>query len=180
VKYRRLYIFVEGDDDELFFEKIVAPKLKNKYDRVDITRYSREKHENIKNHIKSIKENGWDYIFISDINDSPCITHKKEKIKKTIKNIDEEKIVVVIKEIESWYLAGLGENEAKELDIPIAKISTTNNLTKEDFNRLIPNRYKKSVIDFRKEILKRFSIEKAKERNKSFKYFIEKFVKENE
>jgi hypothetical protein len=177
VKYRRLHIFVEGDSDKLFFKEIVVPKLKNKYDRVDITRYSREPREKIEKEIKSIKENGWDYIFISDINDSPCITHKKEKI--TIKNIDKEKIVVVIKEIESWYLAGLGENEAKELDIPIAKISTTNNLTKEDFNRLIPNRYK-SVIDFRKEILKRFSIEKAKERNKSFKYFIEKFVKENE
>jgi hypothetical protein len=180
VKYRRLHIFVEGPDDRRFFEEIVVPKLKNKYDRVDIREYSREPPEKIEKEIESIKENGWDYIFISDINNSPCITHKKEKIKKTIKNIDEEKIVVVIKEIESWYLAGLGENEAEKWKISIAKISTTNNLTKEDFNRLIPNEFKGSGKAFKMAILKRFSIEKAKERNKSFKYFIEKFVKENE
>ena len=174
MKDKKLYIFVEGNDDQRFFEKIIKPKFKDKYDDVYITKYKQEKKEKVENLIKSIKARGFNYIYVSDINDSPCVRHKKQKIKKEIKNIDEGKIVIVIKEIESWYLAGLEDNEAKRFGIS-KKISMTDNLTKEDFNKLMLNKFKKSRIDFQSEVLKVFSIETAKKKNKSFKYFIEKF-----
>ena len=174
MKDKKLYIFVEGNDDQRFFEKIIKPKFKDKYDDVYITKYKQEKKEKVENLIKSIKARGFNYIYVSDINDSPCVRHKKQKIKEEIKNIDEGRIVIVIKEIESWYLAGLEDNEAKRFGIS-KKISMTDNLTKEDFNKLMLNKFKKSRIDFQSEVLKVFSIETAKKKNKSFKYFIEKF-----
>jgi len=104
--YKRLYIFVEGNDDERFFNKVLVPKFKEKYDYVKLIKYARWKKESVNNYIKSIKAMGADYIFVADINNSPCITAKKERIQSIYKKIDNDKIIVVIKEIESWYLAG--------------------------------------------------------------------------
>lgn len=48
--YKRLFIWVEGDDDMRFFSKIIKPILQQSYD------------------------------WISDINNSPCITAKKQSV----------------------------------------------------------------------------------------------------
>jgi hypothetical protein len=79
--------------------------------------------------------------------------------------------MVVIKEIESWYIAGLRDIESKKFGIQT--FSTTDSLTKENFSNLIPKRYD-SRLDFMIEILKNFSAETAKQKNKSFRYCIEK------
>ncbi len=55
----------------------------------------------MKNFLKSIDAMKAKYIYITDINNSPCITAKKQKIKL---QIDTKKIFVVIKEIESCVL----------------------------------------------------------------------------
>lgn len=171
--YKRLFIWVEGEDDQRFFEQIIAPKLLRKYDSVEIRRHATLKEEKLDNFLKSIKAMGAEYIYVVDINNSPCVTAKKEEIRKKLKNIDEEKIIVVIKEIESWYLAGLDNKEVKNFGIR-RTFYNTDNVTKEKFNSLIPPRFS-SRIDFMLEILKKFSIETAKQKNESFKYFIEKY-----
>ncbi len=112
-----------------------------------------------------------DYIYTADIDDVPCITAKKQGIQDKLKNIDEENIAVVIKEVESWYLAGLGNAQSKNLRI--RTFSSTDNITKEQFNSMIPKIFD-SRIDFMLEILKYFSIQMAKRKNKSFRYFIKK------
>jgi len=170
--YKLLFIFVEGDDDERFFNKILYPKLQEKYDIVKIIKYATMKKEKVDNFIKSINAMGADYIYLTDINSSPCITAKKEEIQKKHPNIDKDKIIVVIKEIESWYLAGLDNKVCRQLKIK--NFANTNNVTKEDFNSLIPKKFT-SRIDFMSEILKNFSIEIAKQKNKSFRCFVEKY-----
>jgi len=63
-------------------------------------------------------------------------------------------------------------NSAKNLGIK--KIpETTESITKERFYSLIPEDY--SRIDFMREILKNFSLQTAKEKNKSLKYCIKKY-----
>jgi hypothetical protein len=78
----------------------------------------------------------------------------------------------VIREIESWYYAGLTTESALSLDVP--DFPFTDNLTKEDFNGLIPGKYD-SRIDFMFEILKYFSIDTAGKKNHSFRYFAERY-----
>ena len=167
-----LFIFVEGEDDKRFFNEILSPKFRKKYDNIMIIRYSEIEKEKVDNFIKSIKAMGADYIYLTDINNSPCITAKKEETHSKYKNIDNDKMIVVIKEIESWYLAGLDNKVCRQLKIN--NFADTDNVTKEKFNALIPKKFT-SRIDFMSEILKYFSIEIAKQKNNSFQYFVEKY-----
>ena len=136
--YKRLVILLEGNDDKRFFEKILKPFFQKRY-RVEFWEYSRKKDERIVNFIKSLNLMKADYIFASDINDTRCITAKRDKITGKFNQIAETKIIVVVKEIESWYLAGLDENTSKKCGIR-KKIGTTDNITKEQFNQLIPRK----------------------------------------
>jgi len=171
--YKQLYIFVEGPDDERFFEKI-KPVIENKFDLVKFIKWATVHSISLGKYMKSLQStDSANYLFVTDINNSPCITHRKTRLKK-VKNygkvLEERRVIVVIKEIESWYLAGLNDDACRELQIKTFR--NTNNITKENFNRIMPQKYEDSRIDFIQEILKRFSIETAKEKNASFDYFM--------
>ncbi len=174
--YKELYIFVEGEDDERFVERILKPILEKKYDYVVIVKYAKEEYEWRNNFIKSIKSIGADYIYVTDINNSPCITGKKNIIKQKCRDIDIDKIIIVIKEIEGWYIAGIGQKIAKKLKIKLTHNVDANEITKEQFNSLIPRQFKDSRTNFMIEILKHYDIKLARKRNKSFDYFIRKFI----
>lgn len=64
--YKRLFIWVEGDDDERFFRNILKPKLHEKYDSVEIIKYATMKKEKVYNFVKSIQAMGADYIYVTD------------------------------------------------------------------------------------------------------------------
>lgn len=171
--YKRLYVWVEGLDDKRFFEKVLIPSLKAQYEYVQIIEYAEMRKKEINNYIKSIKAmEGADYIFLADIDNFPCVTKRKEKIKSEYKNILSNKIIVVVKEIESWYLAGLNGQACKKMRIK--NCSQTDSITKEKFNSLIPKKFT-SRLNFMLEILARFSIDVAEQKNKSFKYFMAKY-----
>jgi len=171
--YRRFFIWVEGDDDERFFKNIIKPILDTKYDLVEIRSYASMQKRKFNNYIGSLRAIGADYIYITDINWHPCITAKKEKIKNEFAYIEEDKIIVIIKEIESWYVAGLSLESLRILKIrPIKEMGY---ITKEKFDTLIPQKFD-SRIDFMSEMLKRYSIEIAKNNNRSFKYFFKNYL----
>ncbi|MBL5982388.1 hypothetical protein NAAC61_10645 [Petrotoga sp. 8T1HF07.NaAc.6.1] len=169
--YERLYILVEGDDDKRFFEKILTPLFEGKYDQVKVWKYAQQKKEKVSKFLESIKALSADYIFVSDIDRTPCVTARKQYIQSKFKEIDKDRIIVVIREIESWYLAVLDDKSSKRLGIRYSK--ATDNVTKEQFNNLIPRKFD-SKIDFMQEILKCFNIETGKHRNTSFRYFLDK------
>lgn len=172
--YNRLYILIEGNDDERFFERIIKPRFQKIYDEVKFYQYACQPSKKIENFVNSINKMNADYIVAADMNDSPCITHKKVVIKnKKIKNVNKDNIIVVIKEIESWYMAGLETKSKKELEVNYNKY-TTDDLSKEQFNRLIPEN-SISRIDFMQEILKYFKTKTAVKNNQSFNYFINRF-----
>jgi len=172
MSYKELYIFVEGDDDERFFEKVVMPMLEDKYDSVALLKYAQRKNQRVTAFLNSIDRMDMKYLFVSDINHRPCVTAKKQEVQGKFKNIDKDRIIVVIKEIESWYLAGLDDTCSKGLGI--SPCDSTDNIPKEKFNALIPKKFD-SRIDFMREILKCFHIETAKQKNTSFRYFLEKY-----
>jgi hypothetical protein len=174
MEYKRLFIFVEGDDDDRFFQRIIKPKCEEKYDSVTLWKYAQVKDRKCDNFIKSVKAMNADYICAVDINHAPCVTGRKQEIQDKFKNIDEDKIIVIIKEIESWYLAGLDKGSLKNLGIT-GSFETTDDVAKEQFNGLIPKKFD-SRIDFMLELLKGFSIEIAKQKNKTLQYFFEKHL----
>ena len=175
MKCQKLFIFVEGEDDRIFFEKIIKPKLENLYQYIiEPILYAEKKGEKISNFIKSINAMKAEYIFFADINSALCIKRKKEDLKNTYREIDEDKIVVVVKSIEGWYLAGLKNSDLAQLKIKLPDKETTDNITKRQFNELIPKRFN-SRFDYLIEISKRFSIETAITKNSSFSYFIKKY-----
>ena len=170
--YRILFIWVEGGDDRRFFDAIIKPALERKFNLVEVRTYANLKREKVNNYVRSIKAMSAEYIFVTDINDAPCITYRKQAKQDEFTSIDKDKVIVVIKEIESWYLAGLDDVCSSRCGIP--PCNTTDTITKEQFNSLIPRKFAASRIDFLREILKYFQVEIAKQKNKSFRYFLEK------
>jgi hypothetical protein len=118
------------------------------------------------------KMNDADYIYTRDFNNSVCVTRKKQKILKKNSFLKEKAILIIIREIESWYLAGLCQKDLSRFKIK--KIEKTNDLFKEAFDKCIPKRFT-SRIDFMNEILKCFSIKEASRKNESFLYFARRY-----
>ena len=173
MNYKRLYVLIEGANDEQFIEAVIKPILSAKYNWIKPYQYQQKTRKTIKALISSIEKIDFaDYFFLRDINDSPCVAARFEIIKtKYAGRIDVNNIIVVVKEIESWYLAGLDDKKCQELGL--GTFSHTDDIAKEQFNRLMPKKFD-SRIDFMAEILKRFSIETAKQKNASFSYFMRK------
>jgi len=171
--YSRLFIFVEGSTDREFFEKIVVPMFQERYDYVKVEEWAQERKDKINSYIKTIGSGNRNanYIFVTDM-DKPCVSAQKETIKKRYKNVDESKILVVCKEIESWYLALLNDDRCEELGI--SRLHTTDDVTKERFQELTPKKFG-SEVDFMREILRTADIETAKRKNKSFRYFVKEY-----
>lgn len=167
-----LYLFVEGSHEREFFVELGEKIFKDKYDEIKLVPYKQETKEWIKNLLKSIKSMGAGYIWFSDLNDSPCVSNRKGKLKEKYIDLDENKIIIVKKEIESWYLALIDDITCRKFKIKPSKVKNTDNIIKEQFDVLIPNGIDK--ISFIREILKFASIEKARQRNKSFDYFVNK------
>jgi len=170
-----LYIFVEGDRDEDFFERIVKPRLVDRYNKIIIIKYAQKRIEYINSYIRSILSMNADYIFIADIDNSPCKTAKKEELRRRFRNLEQNKIIIVVKEIESWYLAGLDEKACKKLGIRC--FDNTDSITKEDFRHIYSNSIHsgRSIIDFYLDIIKNYDIDIAKRKNRTFRYFCNKF-----
>lgn len=169
---KRLFILVEGEDDVRFFGRIVKPLFAGRYDSVDIVPYASTKREKVSRFIRSIRLMKNDYIFVADIDSEYSVRDKKQVLYYRYSEVDGRDIVIVIREIESWYLAGLSESAARRLGI--APLAATDEITKEDFNALIPKRFS-SRIDFMFEALKYYSIDDGVLKNRSFSYFIRRY-----
>jgi len=165
---RKLFIWVEGGSDARFFEAVLKPLLEKKYNRVEVRTYATLKKSKVVNLLRGIRASDNDYILVADIDQEPCVTAKKQRLLDRFRPIDDGRIRIVIKEIESWYLAGLDDAASSILGLP--DLETTDTVTKEDFNVLMPERFD-SRIDFMMEILKYFSMNIALKKNRSFAYF---------
>ena len=169
---KRLFIFVEGGDDIRFFGRLIKPLLTARYESVELIAYACIKREKVNRFLRSLAKLGHDYIFVGDIDCEPSVEAKKFLLTGRYHELSGDHIVVVIREIESWYLAGLDDATAKRLGVP--HLELTNTITKEDFNRMIPRGFA-SKIDFMFEILKFFSLETAAVKNRSFRFFVRKY-----
>lgn len=114
-----------------------------------------------------------EYLYLADLNDAPCVTARKEAIVRRIGNdLDAARVIVVGKEIEGWYVAGVPEGVLSKR-FGISSPPDVNRLTKEQFNGLVPARFRTRVV-FMLELLASFDREAARRRNSSFDYLLRK------
>lgn len=166
-----LFILVEGDDDERFFQNVVNPSLEKRYQEVKIVKYAADSPKTIRKYIQSFLSSSTDYLLIADINSTPCVRQKKKKIREKISTlIDRGKIIIVKREIESWYAAGM--NPIKNRKYKMQRIFPTDTLTKERFDSFIPKHM--SRIEFFQEILEDYDKNTGKQKNTSLRYFFNK------
>jgi hypothetical protein len=172
--YRRMHILVEGRDDKEFFDAVIRPILQKEYDDVQVWEYAGKLIERRINYLRSLQAMNADYFFVADINASPCVTQRKEHLIDGHKNaIDPERAIIVRREIESWYMAGVDDRACQEFDITIP--SHTDDVSKEQFRGLVPERFKGLVVDLMAAILKGFRVELARSKNRSFGYLMDKW-----
>ena len=164
----RLVVWVEGDRDRRFVEAMIKPRLGPAYALVIVREYRQQKTALVNRLLRAMSHQGFGRLFIADINSAPCVTVRKEKVKERYPELKDQEIVVVSKEIESWYLAGLTADGAAALKV--TPPTSTDRLTKEDLDRLRPSEFD-SELDFLLELLKYFDGTTACKRNQSFAYF---------
>jgi hypothetical protein len=167
--YTRLYLLVEGDDDVRFVERVVIPKLSSRYDCAQPWKFAQKKKEKVNAFLRSIKAMGADYVLLADINAHPCFPKKKEALLQAFIELESTKTVIVVREIEGWYLAGLNDDNPLGVQAP----TDTSGVTKEQFNATMPKGFD-SRIAYMIEVLKRFDTHAAATRNPSFLYFAQR------
>jgi hypothetical protein len=167
-----MHVLVEGRDDKELFNAVIKPILLEQYDHVDIWEYAGKTLEKRRKYVTSIHAMGADYLFVADINDGPCITGRKDHlIDRHGGMLDPDRTIIAVKEIESWYVAGVDNQACQELGI--AGLPHTDDVTKEQFRGLVPGRFRDSVVDFMTELLNVFQVDVARAKNRSFCYLMD-------
>lgn len=172
--YSMLVVFFEGPDDERFLKQVAKPILCTRNNYVQFIPYAGKPKGFVDRFIDSINATQYkDYIYLTDLDVFPCVTARKHQVQQYVGNINLDKVVIARPEIEGWYLAGLETRHCTELDVQ--SLTNTADVTKERFRQMVPNTYR-SYILFMEDILNRFSIDIAKEKNESFRYFADKYL----
>ena len=173
--YRCLYVWVEGVHDTRFFRRVVQPLIGSLYDWMEVIEYAEEEKLWKRSYLHSIRSiPDASYIYVTDLDSSaPCVTAKKERVRDRMSQVETDRVMVVVPEIEGWYLAGLDAEQSARLGID--EPGSTDQITKEDFKELRPRGYD-SNREFMLAILECFSVEVARTKNASFDYFCRKFL----
>jgi len=170
-------VFLEGHDDREFFESVLRAELAKKYGTIETYLYAQLGSRDLRGMVETWSKPGRDYIVFADFDvGSTCYGVKKDALRKRIPNARGDRIAVVKIEIESWYLAGMGQDECRQLQIPYR--TNTESTSKEDFERMRERSKSGSRRVFMKRMLGMFDVNTAKKHNASFEYVWDKFVSE--
>ena len=159
-----LYIFVEGPDDELFFQSVFGDRLTD----CQYVPYARMKKEKLNSFIQSI---GCiphaSYLFFADADGKDNSTRISE-LMDGYPALSSQNIWIVRYEIERWYYAGLSMSDGKKLGLRRYQ-EDTNTLTKEQFVAKLLRPSEKAYIMQR--ILELYNLACAVGRNESLSRF---------
>lgn len=167
-----LYVFVEGPDDYNFFDKLFCEE----FGEYKIINYARMPKIKVNNYLKSITSTpGCSYLFFGD-EDGKGIETRRSEILNEFECLEDESLHIVQYEIESWYYAGVNQENCKSLKIKHFEFNT-DSLTKEMFySKLLRPSERKYVMA---QMLELYSKELASERNTSFSIFRSEINKES-
>lgn len=169
---RRLYLFVEGDDDERFFRFVLEPLLRATYDEVLYVKFSQMKWERLRAFLRSLEAMQAEYLLVRDQDRYPCVTAAKEAVRRIHARIDPGRVQIVQPEIEGWYCAGIREDHTALGGLDVVTCAETSGVTKERFEREVLRGGEPRAAAM-VGILEAFDRETAARRNASFRYFIQ-------
>ncbi len=176
MKYKKLYIYVEGKDDNKFFASIIKPLFEAQdYAKVEIVEYSGTSKSALKNDLDNIRSTkNCDYLFVCDMDAKNKkakneLQRKEQARKERYKSLDDEKIIIVKEEIESWYLAGISSENFEIFNIK--PFSDTEHIDKAQFQAIMPKIFDLKA-DFMQAILDDYDLPNASNRNTSLHYFV--------
>ena len=185
---RKLFVFVEGGDDERFFNNALRPLLEKVYGFVHFWQYSQQTKAKVNRYLNSIRamqaKDAVDLVIVADLDASPCVTDRKKRLQDSFRSLSIEhresssirsttRVLIVCREIESWYLAGIGDDEGKRLGL-VSTVDNSDHISKEQFLSLMPDRFA-AKAEFMQEILMMFDHETARAKNSSFNYFMQNY-----
>jgi hypothetical protein len=168
----RLNVLVEGSDDIRFFERVLVPILRERYGAVRLVPYACLRRTAVGRLLRSFIRLGEAYVIVADIDTEPSVRAKKRVVLARFPGVDPSAIAVVVMEIESWYLAGADDGFLVRAGFP--PLASTDDVTKEAFNALIPRRYV-SRVGFMLDLLDGYSLERGADRNRSLAFFLRRF-----
>ena len=168
----RLNVLVEGADDVRFFERALVPLLKERYDAVRLVPYACLRRTAVDRLLRGFARLGEAYVIVADIDAEPSVRAKKRVVLARFAEAEPDAIAVVVMEIESWYLAGADDGFLA--GIGIAPLPSTDEVTKEAFNALVPRGYL-SRVGFMLDLLDGYSVDRGAERNRSLAFFLRRF-----
>lgn len=175
----KLYIFVEGQWDKLFFDKKLHWKIREmgRYSDVIIRQYANTPNETISKYVRSFIQNNDTCWFVGDIDkvnpasDNP-IADASTELQQKYSLSPEISIIIIVKNIEHWYCAGINDEAAEALEI--WQWSQDGKCNKMQFESKRPKKFSNET-DFRSEMLKKFDYEVA-QRNTSFADFMSEYI----
>lgn len=171
-----LYLLVEGPDDQRFFQsEIIDRTIKQLYRTVHVITWTNEPRDDLVNLVSGIIRNEGHYIFLLDKDSAfVCLEAVRQYALQRCPNINSSRILIVIREIESWYLAGIDSSLATRFDLSIP--ADTSDLAKSRLEQVARTLKFASPADFMVEILKTFSITNARGRNASFDRLLNRYL----
>jgi len=169
----KLALWVEGDRDRRFCDGVLKPVFGISYGLVLVREYRQLPRPVVNKLLRSMSCEGFDHLFFADQDTAPCVSSRKSKVKQGYPDLTDDRIVVVSREIESWFLAGIQPSHAKRFAIPI--LGRTDDLSKADFDEYRKRKFD-SDIDSMAEIVKVYSIAEALQRNRTFEYLHGRFL----
>lgn len=162
-----LYIFVEGPDDYNYFEKVFGDFF-GEHKIINYASMTQIKLNSFIRTIPSIPNS--DYLFFSD-EDGKGIENKRNELLTQYDSLSSDKLFIVQFEIESWYYAGVSQENCKKLKLNHYQ-HDTNTLTKEQFySKLLRPSERKYIMS---QMLTQYSKGLAETRNNSFGIFYSK------
>ena len=131
--WRGVYLFVEGQDDVLFVERILKPRLEMHFEFVAIIAYASIRQATLAQQARAIQKSGAQLWVIADYDNAPCFTARRREVVQRFDGVIEiQQVLLARPEIEAWYCAGISEPSQFRVQLP----SNIESVTKERFNRL--------------------------------------------
>jgi hypothetical protein len=170
----KIFFVVEGLDDQRFVERIICPQLKNtRYYFGGIQQHAEMKDVKVKGLIKTYVDLKFEFIFMCDFDSGPCFTVRKNRHSSRYSPLPNERVLVVKKKIEGWYMAGVDKSFFKKhrLECP----GDVENVDKHVIEEMA-QRAKMDLTDFKIELLRNYNWNKGLERCPSLRRLNQKYL----